>query len=138
MGTVFSPFKYNWVQWNTVCCAQWIISLKNTCTGTAEYLGTVGIYLSQLLQKIVSLDICTLYNDILRIARNLVETKENIKIESHSFHHIICDWFLLGWSRIFFFWKKKNPKWPIFKMAVFQNRQFSKFFCENFMDWSLG
>ena len=30
---------------------------KNTCTGTAEYLGTVGICLSQLLQKIVSLDL---------------------------------------------------------------------------------
>ena len=33
----------------------------------------------------------TLYNDILRIARNLVETRENIIIESHPFHYIICD-----------------------------------------------
>ena len=33
----------------------------------------------------------TLYNDRLRIARKLVETSENIKIESHPFHHIICD-----------------------------------------------
>ena len=33
----------------------------------------------------------TLYNDILRIARNLMETRENIQIESHPFHHIICD-----------------------------------------------
>ena len=33
------------------------------------------------------------------------------------------------------FSEKKNPKWPIFKMAVFQNRQFSKIFCENFMDF---
>ena len=33
----------------------------------------------------------TLYNDILRIARNLLETRENIKIESHPFYHIICD-----------------------------------------------
>ena len=57
MGTVFSPFKYNWVQWNTVCCAQWIISLQNTCKGTAEYLETVGISQSQLLQKIASLDV---------------------------------------------------------------------------------
>ena len=41
----------------------------------------------------------------------------------------------------FFFMQKKNLKWPIFqngrffKMAVFQNRQFSKFFCENFTDY---
>ena len=32
---------------------------------------------------------------ILRTARNLLETKENIKIESHSFYRIICDTFLL-------------------------------------------
>jgi hypothetical protein len=28
----------------------------------------------------------------------------------------------------FFFEKKKIPKWPFFKMAIFQNRQFSKYF----------
>ena len=39
---------------------------------------------------------------------------------------------------LFIFSEKKIPKWPIFKTAVFQNRQFSKFFCENFMDWSFG
>ena len=33
----------------------------------------------------------TLYNIILRIARNFLETRENIKIESHPFYHIICD-----------------------------------------------
>ena len=44
------------------------------------------------------------YNVILRIA-SLLETKENIKIESHPFYHIICDWFLLGWSK-----KQKNLK----------------------------
>ena len=58
----------------------------------------------------------TLYNDILRIARNLVETRENIKIESHPFHHIICDRFLLGWS------KKKN----FFLEKKIQNGRFSK------------
>ena len=42
-----------------------------------------------------------------------METRENIKIESHPFHHIICDWFLLGWSKFFFFWKK-NPILKIF------------------------
>ena len=56
----------------------------------------------------------TLYNTILRIARNLLETRENIKIESHSFYHIICDRFSWGSS------KKKS------KMANFQNGRFSK------------
>ena len=34
--------------------------------------------------------------------------------------------------------KKKIQKGRFFKIAVSQNRQFSKFLCENFMDWSLG
>ena len=33
---------------------------------------------------------------------------------------------------------KKNSKWPPKKKVIFQLRQFSIFFCENFMDWSLG
>ena len=37
-----------------------------------------------------------------------------------------------------FFLKKKFQKWPTEKKLIFQNRQFSKFFRENFMDWSLG
>ena len=80
---------------------------------------------------------CTLYNVILCIARNFLETRENVKILTHPFYHTNLDWFLWEWS-------KKNSKWPIFqngrffKMAVFQNRQFSKFFRENFTDRSLG
>ena len=31
----------------------------------------------------------TLYNVILRIARNLPETRETIKIESHTFHGLV-------------------------------------------------
>ena len=31
---------------------------------------------------------CTLYNAILRIARNFLETRENIKISTHPFYHI--------------------------------------------------
>ena len=33
----------------------------------------------------------TLYNAILRIARNFLETRENIKISTHSFYHINLD-----------------------------------------------
>ena len=45
----------------------------------------------------------TLYNTILRIARSLLETRVNIKIESHLFYHIICDRFSWGSSK-----RKKN------------------------------
>ena len=38
----------------------------------------------------------------------------------------------------FFFFEKKNSKWPPKKKVIFQLRQFSIFFCENFMDWVLG
>ena len=38
----------------------------------------------------------------------------------------------------YFFFEKKISKWPTEKKLIFQNRQFSKFFHENFMDWSLG
>ena len=34
--------------------------------------------------------------------------------------------------------QKKNSKWPTKKKLIFQLRQFSIFFLENFMDWSLG
>ena len=51
----------------------------------------------------------TLYNAILRIARNFLETGENIKISTHPFYHINLGWFSLEWSKkIFFFRKKKN------------------------------
>ena len=33
----------------------------------------------------------TLYNAILRIVRNFLETKENIKISTHPFYHINLD-----------------------------------------------
>ena len=73
----------------------------------------------------------TLYNVILRIARNLLETRENIKIESHSFYHIICDRCSWGSS------KKKS------KMADFQNGCFSKspilkIFLQKFQGFVLG
>ena len=73
----------------------------------------------------------TLYNELLRIARNLLETRENIKIESCLFYHIICDWFSWG-SRNFFF-EKKIQNGHFSKSPIFKKKN-----CENFMDWSLG
>ena len=42
---------------------------------------------------------CTLYNVILRIGRNFLETRENIKILTHPSYHINLDWFWLEWSK---------------------------------------
>ena len=41
-------------------------------------------------------------------------------------------------KQFFFFFEKKKSKWPPKKKVIFQLRQFSIFFCENFMDWFLG
>ena len=72
----------------------------------------------------------TLYNVISCIARNLLETRKNIKIESHPFYHIICDWCLRGWNKKnnLKSFQKQIPKWPTQKKWVFQNRQLSNFF----------
>ena len=43
----------------------------------------------------------TLYNAILRIARNFLETRENIKISTHLFYPINLDWF--SWGDFLFF-----------------------------------
>ena len=64
----------------------------------------------------------TLYNVLLRIARKLLETKENVKISTHPGYHMNLDWFSWEWS------KKKIQNGRFFKMAVFENRQFSRFF----------
>ena len=59
-----------------------------------------------------------LYNVILRIARNLLETRENIKIESHPFYHIIFDWFSWGSTKKNFFWKKKIKNHLLLSFSV--------------------
>ena len=74
----------------------------------------------------------TLYNAILRIARKFLETRENIKISTHPFYHINLGWFSWEWSKKFFYFEKKNSKWPTQKKLVFQNRQFSKSAILNF------
>ena len=41
----------------------------------------------------------TLHNAILRIARNFLESRENIKISTHPFYHINLGWFSWEWRR---------------------------------------
>ena len=70
--------------------------------------------------KIQAFAIHTLYNEILRKARNLLQIRENIIIESHPFYHLICYWFSWGWSKKSFFLKKN------IKMANSKKMSFSK------------
>ena len=69
----------------------------------------------------------TLYNAILRIARNFLETRRIIKISTHPFYHVNLDWFSWEWSKKKFFFGKKKSKpdgfqsWPFFKIANSQN-----------------
>ena len=51
----------------------------------------------------------TLYNAILRIARNFLENRENIKILTHPFYRINLGWFSWEWSKKKFFFSKKKP-----------------------------
>ena len=81
----------------------------------------------------------TLYNVILRTPRNFLETREkNQNFDSSNLPYKFGLIFIKMKQNFFFFLKKKIQNGRFFKMAVFQNRQFSKFFRENFTDWSLG
>ena len=66
----------------------------------------------------------TLYNVILRIARNFLVTRENIKIWTHPFYHINLDWFSWEWS------KKKNQNGRLKKSAFFKIANSQKFFAK--------
>ena len=102
-------------------------------------MGPNLFWISTQFQSIFMYNGHTLYNTILRIARNFLDTRENIKILTHPFYHINLGCFSWEWSKFFFsFFRKKNSKWPTQKKLIFQNRQFSKFFRENFSDSSLG
>ena len=80
----------------------------------------------------------TLYNTILRIARNFLEARENIKILTHPLNHTNFYSFSWEWSKKIFFDKKK------IKMTYSKKLRFSKspilnlFFCQIFTDLSLG
>ena len=63
----------------------------------------------------------TLYNVILRIARNFLETRENIKTSTHPFYHINLGWFSWEWSKKnFFFFEKKNQNGRLKKSEIFK------------------
>ena len=74
---------------------------------------------------------CTLYNPILRIARNFLETRENIKIATHPFYHINLGWFSLEWSKKkFFFFEKKIQNGRLKKSSFFKIANSQNFFAK--------
>ena len=84
------------------------------------------LFINQLLNELSNLH--TLYNVILRIARNFLETRENIKIESHPFYHIICDWFSCEWSKKKILFLKKKIQNGRLKKTEFFNSANSQYF----------
>ena len=72
---------------------------------------------------------CTLYNAILRIPRNFLETRENIKISTHPFYHINLGWFSWEWSKKkFFFFEKKIQNGRLKKSSFFKIANSQNFF----------
>ena len=73
----------------------------------------------------------TLYNAILRIARNFLETRENIKILTHPFYHMNLGWFSWEWSKkIFFFFEKKIQNGRLKKSSFFKIANSQNFFAK--------
>ena len=79
-----------------------------------------------------------LYNVILRIARNFLETRENIKISTHPFYHINLGWFSWEWSKKKFFSSKKKFKMADSKKAHFSKSPILKIFSRKFLRLVLG
>ena len=80
----------------------------------------------------------TLYNAILRTARNFLETRENVKILTHPFYHINLSWFSCEWSKFFFFFSKKKFKMADSKKAHFSKSPILKIFSRKFLRFVLG
>ena len=79
--------------------------------------------------------VLTLYNAILRIARNFLETRENIKILTHLFYHINLGGFSWEWSKK----KKKKKKFKKkFKMAASKKAHFLKSPILNIFSWKFN
>ena len=91
-----------------------------------------------ILIKVLAAKLYTLYNAILRIARNFLETKENVKISAHPFSHINLGWFSLEWSKNFFFFSKKKIKMADSKKAHFSKLTILKIFSQKFLRFILG
>ena len=69
----------------------------------------------------------TLYNVILRIAMNFLETRVMIKISIHPCCPRNFDWFSWGWSKKKKF-EKKNWKWRLKKIEFFNSLNSQYFF----------
>ena len=68
------------------------------CCAVIIYISIVQSYAPKSVQQgevlgVIDAWVHTLYNAILRIARNFLETRKKIKILTHSFYHINLGWF---------------------------------------------
>ena len=99
-------FERRWAKEAARTFLEWVLLGSMFMLHTVECFNFSGGW--QFKHK-AGLNLGTLYNKLLRIARNLLETRENIKIESRSFYHIICDWFSWGSSQRF---EKRNRTCP--------------------------
>ena len=112
--------------------ANWILWFTFHCVYTYEF---------RRLNKSPGFDSglwVTLYNAILRIARNFLETRENIKILTHPFYHINLGWFSWEWSKKKFFFSKKKFKMADSKKAHFSKSPILKNFSRKFLRLVLG
>ena len=80
----------------------------------------------------------TLYNAILRIARNFLEIRENINILTHPFYLINLGWFSWEWSKKKIFFSKKKFKMADSKKAHFSKSPILKIFLWKFHGSVLG
>ena len=77
----------------------------------------------------------TLYNAILRIARNFLETRENIKIPTHPFYHINLGWFSWKWSNFFLKNKIQNCQLKTTEFFKINNSQYFLWKFHGFAPW---
>ena len=91
--------------------------------------------ISENLHTVLTYHIATLYNVILRIAKNLLETRVIIKISTHPCYPRNFHWFSWGWSR-----KRKKIEKKRFKMAdsIFSIPPILNIFSRKFQGLVLG
>ena len=119
--------KWNWVLWPVIkmqILFLKILNLKTSKRSSMDVLSrlalikevvwelkmTSNVHVHQAQHIYQNSKDRTLYNIILRIARNFLETRKNFKILTHPFYHTNLDWFSWEWSKKNFF-LRKDSKW---------------------------
>ena len=109
VNVTYSPEKNSWKKFLKQIGVKFKSQLSSSCI---EINPNIKTLLSELTSHLY-----TLYNVILRIASNLLETRENIKISTHPFYPINLDRFSWGWFFIFFFLFFASSPWKSVKVS---------------------